>query len=77
MVDLDVARRNVDTMGAALDQAREHWRITGLRFRQQLTTSTEVLDARAYLTRAENGYYQARYGCGAALANLDLAVGRR
>ena len=64
-------------MRTALDQAREHWRITNLRFRQQLTTSTEVLDARTYLSRAETGFYQALYGSGIARADLDEAVGKR
>lgn len=76
-LDLGVAEKNVATMRAALDQAREHWRITNSSYRQQLTTSTEVLDARTYLTRAETGYYQALYGCGIAAADLDLAVGRK
>ncbi|MFH1980998.1 MAG: TolC family protein [Pseudomonadota bacterium] len=76
-LDLDVADRNIITMRTALGQAREHWRITNLRFRQQLTTSTEVLDARTYLSRAETGFYQALYGSGVARADLDEAVGKR
>ena len=74
-LDLDVAAQNVETTTTALDQAREHWRITNLLYRQQLTTSTEVLDARSYLDRAESAFHEAHYGHGAALARLDWAVG--
>ena len=76
-LDLDVADKNIVTMRTALGQAREHWRITNLRYQQQLTTSTEVLDARTYLSRAETGYYEALYGRGIARADLDQAVGKR
>lgn len=76
-LDLDVAFRNIDTAKTALNQAREHWRITNLLYRQQLTTSTEVLDARDYLNRAETAYFQARYGYGTALAQLEWAMGKQ
>ncbi len=76
-LDMEVADKNIATMRTALKQAREHWRITTLLFRQQLTTSTEVLDAGTYLTRAETGFYQALYGSGIARADLDEAVGRQ
>ncbi|MFZ5569068.1 MAG: TolC family protein [Thermodesulfobacteriota bacterium] len=75
-LDLEVATENIAVTGKALEQAREHWRITNTRYLQQLTTSTEVLDARTYLTRAETGHYEALYGYGMALADLDFAAGR-
>lgn len=75
-LDLEVAGENIATTTQALEQAREHWRITNTRYLQQLTTSTEVLDARTYLTRAETNYYEALYGYGMARADLDFAVGR-
>ncbi|MFO7716315.1 TolC family protein [Desulfosarcina sp.] len=74
-LDLDVAANNIGTAQTALDQAREHWRITNLLFQQQLTTSTEVLDARSFLDRAESAYFEARYGYGTARARLDWAMG--
>ena len=72
---LDVAVRNIDSATAALDQAQEHWRITNLLYQQQLTTSTEVLDARSYLDHAQSAYHEARYGYGTALAGLAWATG--
>lgn len=76
-LDLDVAAKNIGTARTALDQAREHWRITNLLYQQQLTTSTEVLDARSYLDRAENAYFAARYGYGTASARLAWAMGEQ
>jgi outer membrane protein len=76
-LDLDVAAKNIESTQTALDQAREHWRITNLLYRQQLTTSTEVLDARSYLDRAESAYFGSRYGYGSASARLAWAMGEQ
>gem|GEM_PF-3919871 len=43
--DLSVAETNIRTAEKALEQARENLRITKLQYRQQIVTSTEVLDA--------------------------------
>ncbi|MBU2488875.1 MAG: TolC family protein [Proteobacteria bacterium] len=76
-LDLSVAGKNRETASRSLEQARENWRIEEVRYQQQLSTSTEVLDAREYLTRAETACFQALYGFGAARADLDRALGRR
>jgi outer membrane protein TolC len=76
-LDLDVAAKNIESAQTTLDQAREHWRITNLLYRQQLTTSTEVLDARSYLDRAESAYFGSRYGYGSASARLAWAMGKQ
>lgn len=73
---LDVARGNIDTANTALIQARERWRITDRLYRQQLTTTTEVLDARSYLDRAQSASHEAQYGYGSALARLEWAMGK-
>ncbi len=75
-LDLDVAAKNIQTATTALDQAREHWRITNLLYQQQLTTSTEVLDARSFLDRAQSAFHEAHYGYGAAMARLEWAMGK-
>jgi outer membrane protein len=75
-LDLEVAIHNIETARQALEQAREHWRITDTLYRQQMTTSTEVLDARNYLNRAENAYFDAHYSRGTAMAQLQWAMGR-
>ena len=70
-------QERIDQARAALAQAREHWRITNLLYRQQLTTSTEVLDARSYLDRAQSAYHEAHYGYVAARAGLAWAMGSK
>jgi len=73
---LAVARENVRTAGAALDQADENLRIVNTRYAQQMATSTDVLDATTKQTQARANYYGAVYGCHAAMAELDRAIGR-
>lgn len=75
-LDLNVAEKNIQTAKESLAQAKENWRITNLQYQQQMTTSTEVLDARTFLTRAETNYYGALYGYMISLAELERAVGR-
>ncbi|SFM66472.1 TolC family protein [Thermodesulforhabdus norvegica] len=72
-----VARKNIITAESALEQARENFRITNLQYQQNVTTSTEVLDARTFLTQAEVNYYNALYGYHIARAELERAVGRK
>ena len=74
---LKVAEQNIQTAQKSLVQAKENWRITNLQYQQQMITSTEVLDARTFLTRAETNYYGALYGYMIALAELERAAGNR
>ena len=76
-LDLQVAENNIGTAREGLKQARENSRITDLQYRNQVTTSTEVLDSRTFLSQAETNYYRALYGYMVALANLERAVGRK
>ncbi|HPC47074.1 MAG TPA: TolC family protein, partial [Deltaproteobacteria bacterium] len=75
-LDVGVSRANIATAREALDQARENYRITNLQYQQQVTTSTEVLDARTALSQAETSYYGSLYGYLRAIARLDRALGR-
>ena len=75
-LDLKVAEKNIQTAKESLAQAKENWRITNLQYQQQMTTSTEVLDARTFLTQAETNYHSALYGYMISLAELERAVGR-
>jgi len=74
---LKVAEKNIETAKEALIQAKENFRITNLQYQQQMTTSTEVLDARTFLTQAEMNYYRALYGYRIELAELERALGRK
>jgi outer membrane protein len=74
---VEVAQKNVHTAAQALEQARENWRITKLQYDQQVVNSTEVLDARAYLTQADSNYYHALYGHMISLSSLERAIGKK
>jgi outer membrane protein len=76
-LDLQVAENNIGTAREGLGQARENSRITDLQYKNQVTTSTEVLDSRTFLSQAETNYYRALYGYMVALANMERAVGRK
>jgi len=75
-LDLVVAQRNIETARKSLNQAEENYRITNLQYQQQITTSTEVLDARTLLTQAQTNYYSALYGYNIAQAELERAMGK-
>lgn len=76
-LNLSVARKNITTAEEGLKQARESWRITNLQYQQQVTTSTEVLDSRAFLSQAETNYYRAIHGYRIAEAKLRHAAGKK
>ena len=70
-----VARQNISTAATGLRHARENCRITNLQYREHLATSSDVLDARTFLSQAEMDYHRAFYGYLVALARLQRAVG--
>ncbi len=76
-LNLNVAKKNIKTAKGSLSQAKENWRITNVQYKQQVATSTEVLDARTFLTRAETNYYRALYGYMIFFAKLNNAIGSR
>lgn len=71
------AQENCKTAQEARIQAVENFRITNLRFQQGAATSTDVLDARSYLSRAELDDDRAIVGVFLAEANLKRAIGQR
>lgn len=76
-LSLNVAEKNIHTAREALSQARENWRITDLQYHEQVATSTDVLDARTFLSQANMNYYQALYGYMMALGEMERAIGRK
>lgn len=77
VLSLDEAEKNIPTTQKALEQAEENLRVNEERYRAQVTTITEVLDAQALLTRARVDYYRALYGHNVALARLLRAMGEQ
>lgn len=75
--NLLVSEKNIVTSQESLVQAEENWRITDLQYKEQIATSTDVLDARTELTQAESNYYSALYGYMISLADLERAIGKK
>jgi len=67
--------QNIATAADEVELARENYRVTQLRYRNQLSTATEILDAQAALTEAEAGYFNALYEYNLLLAALARAAG--
>lgn len=75
VLSLDEAEKNIPTTRKAVEQAEENLRVNEERYRAQVTTITEVLDAQTLLTRARVDYYRALYGHNVARARLLRAMG--
>lgn len=74
--DLEVASARIKTLEAAIAQAEENLRINRERYREQVGTATEVLDAQALLTGTQSDYHRAVYDRAIAEASVLKAVGK-
>jgi len=72
---LDEAGKNIPTTEKAVEQAEENLRVSEERYKAQVTTSTEVLDAQTLLTQARTNNYNAIYDEKLARAKLLRALG--
>jgi outer membrane protein len=69
------ALERIGVTGKALESARENLRVEMLKYETGEGTSTDVIDARTALLRAESDSYQALFDRQTALASLRRAVG--
>ena len=69
------AQKNITTAKASIRSAQENYRITQERFKEQLTTNTEVLDAQTLLTQAQNNYFNSLTVYNIAEARLRRSMG--
>ena len=67
--------QNIATAKEEVELGKENYRVTKLRFQNQLSTATEVLDSQAALTQSEASYYNALYEYNIQLAALARASG--
>ena len=74
-VDTLEAEYNIEVTEKAIEQAEEDFRINQSRFKAQLSTTTNVLDAQTRLTRAKINYYNALYSYRISLMRLAWATG--
>jgi len=67
--------KNIKTIEQAIGQARENFRINQERYRNQVATSTDVLDAQTLLAKTMTNYFTALYDFKIAKASLLWAIG--
>jgi len=68
--------KQIQTAEEGFEEARENLQNTQLRFKEGLSTSTDVLDAQVLLSEAEYNYYYALYNHYIAEAKLEKATGK-
>jgi outer membrane protein len=74
-LQLITAERNIFVAKKAVEQGQENFRMNQERYKEQVGTSTEVLDAETLLRRAEADYYNSLRNYNVAKAALRYAVG--
>lgn len=70
------AEKAIVTVEKAIEQAKENYRINQERYKEQVATSTDVLDAQTLLSRTMTNYYNALYAFKLAKADLYRAMGQ-
>jgi len=71
------AHERIKTSTAGLQEAREAFRLAGVRYREGVDTQVAVYDAQAALTQAETNAVNSKYDYYIALAQLDRVTGKR
>jgi outer membrane protein len=74
-INLKESEKNIGVTLKAIEQAEENFRISEVRFREQVATTLELFDAQTLLTQAKVNYYRALYGFQIAGARLQKAMG--
>lgn len=69
------AEKNIGVARKAIEQAEENYRINEARYKAQLATSTNVLDAQTLLSEAKTNYYNALYDYRMTIAAVKRASG--
>jgi outer membrane protein len=70
------AEKAIVTVGQAIEQAKENFRINEERYKAQVATSTDVLDAQTLLSKTITNYYRALYAFKISKAALYRAIGQ-
>jgi len=68
------SENNIVTVQKAIEQAKENLRISRERYKEQIATSTDVLDAQTLLSRTMTNYYNALYDSKISKASLYRAM---
>ncbi len=75
-LNLLTAEKNITVAEKAIEQAEENLRMNEERYKYQVATATDVLDAVTLLAQARVNYYSALSDFNIAKARLDRAMGR-
>ena len=70
------SHKNITTIEKAIEQAKENLRITEERYKEQVSTTTDVLVAQTLLTETMTNYYNALYDFKIAKAILYRGLGQ-
>ena len=71
-----VAEKNINVAEKSIEQAEENLRMNEERYKYQVATQTDVINAVTLLTQARTNYYGALSDFNIAKATLDRAMGR-
>ena len=71
-----VAEKNISLAEKSIEQAEENLRLNEERYKYQVATATDVLDAVVLLAQARVNYYSALGGFNIAKAQLERSMGR-
>ncbi len=74
-LNLREAEKNIQVARTAVVQAEENFRMNEERYKQQVATSTDVLDAQTLLTQARSNFFNALSEHNIAWARLERAMG--
>ena len=74
-LSLREAEKNIQVAKTAVVQAEENYRMNEERYKQQVATATDVLDAQTLLTQARTNYFNALSEHNIAWARLERAMG--
>jgi outer membrane protein len=75
-LNMQVAEKNISTAEKAIEQAEENLRMNEERYKYQVATQTDVINAVTLLAQARVNYYGALSDFNVAKAQLDRAMGR-
>jgi outer membrane protein TolC len=70
------SEKNIITVEKAIEQAKENFRINQERFKEQVATTTDVLDAQTLLSDTMTNYFNALYDFKISKATLFRAMGQ-
>jgi len=69
------AEKHIFVAKKAIEQAEENFRINKERYKEQVATSTDVIDAQTLLTKTKSDYFNALSSYNIALAILERSMG--